>query len=169
MVLTAAVGDVLKQLDAAKDRVTLHVDGHDIPVTNLDKPLWPGAGSRKAVTKRSLLRYLARVSRWMLPHLSDRPLFVTRFPNGIGGKSFYQKQLGRPAALRPHRRDDFDAARELAKTIAGHALKQRPRDVTIDWSVERRRGKIFFDYNPWHGIVEAKQDVGAILGVGGAA
>ena len=88
--------DVLKQLDAAKDRAVLHVEGHDVPVTNLDKPLWPAAGTRKPVTKRSLLRYLARVSRWMLPHLSDRPLFVTRFPNGVGGKSFYQKHWDDP-------------------------------------------------------------------------
>ena len=354
----ATIRDVLAQLDAAKTRGTLHVEGHEIAVSNLDKPLWPGAGRRKAVSKRALLRYLARVSTWMLPHLADRPLFVTRFPDGIGGKSFYQKHWDDPPAfartvsiyssqgdtdgdylicenlatllwlgqmgslelhawysrtdpepdavgrgrrftgseaaleesvlnypdfvvfdLDPydysgresrgaepelHRRAfnrtrklalqvraqletlglstwvktsgrtglhlylpivsnlDFDAAREVAETIARHAVKERPREVTIDWSVERRRGKIFFDYNqnsrgkslavpysprrhpaatvstpvrweeletiyptdfslvtvpdrleaggdPWAGILEAKQDLGAILGVGGAA
>ncbi len=353
----AAVRDVLKQLDAAKERAVLSVEGHDLAVTNLDKPLWPGVGRRKAVTKRFLLRYLARVSPWMLPHLADRPLFVTRFPGGIGGKSFYQKHwdeppafartvsiysrqgdtdgsylvcenlatllwLGQMASLEMHAwysrtepapdavtrgrrftgseaaleesvlnypdfvvfdldpydysgresrgaepelhrrafnrtrklalqvreqlatlglstwvktsgrtglhlylpivRDlDFDAAREVAETIARHALKERPRDVTLDWSVERRRGKIFFDYNqnsrgkslavpysprrhpaatvsmplhwkeletayptdftlrtvpdrleaegdPWSGIFAAKQDLGAILGIGDA-
>ena len=114
---------------------------------------------------------------------------------------------------------DFDAARDFAETIARHALKERPKEVTIEWAVERRRGKIFFDYNqnsrgkslavpysprrhpdgtvsmpvsweelesiyptdftvrtapdrlesggdPWAGILQAKQDLGAILGVG---
>lgn len=350
--------DVVKQLDAARDRGVLHVDGHDLSVSNLDKALWPRTPTRRPFTKRHLLRYLARVSRWMLPHLADRPLFVTRFPGGIGGKSFYQKHwdappafartvaiysshgetdgdylicenlptllwLGQMASLELHawysrtdpepdatahglrftgseaaleksvlnypdfvvfdldpydysgreargaepelhrrafnrtrklalqvreqlerlglatyvktsgrtglhlylpivRELDFDAAREVAETIAKHALRERPHEVTIDWAVERRRGKIFFDYNqntrgkslavpysmrrhpnatvstpvrweelervyptdftlrtvpdrleaggdPWDGILEAKQDLGAILEVGGAA
>ena len=352
------VRDVVKQLDAARDRAVLHVDGHDILVSNLDKALWPATPKRRAFTKRHLLRYLVRVSRWMLPHLADRPLFVTRFPGGITGKSFYQKHwddppafartvaiysshgetdgeylvcenlptllwLGQMASLELHAwysrtdpepdatargrrftgseaelersvlnypdfvvfdldpydysgreargaepelhrrafnrtrrlalqvreqlerlglttyvktsgrtglhlylpivRDlDFDAARDVAETIAKHALRERPREVTIEWAVERRRGKIFFDYNqntrgkslavpystrrhpnatvstpvrweeleriyptdftirtvadrleaggdPWDGILSAKQDLGAILGVGGAA
>ena len=350
--------DVVKQLDAARDRAVLHADGHDVTVSNLDKALWPGTPTRRPFTKRHLLRYLARVSRWMLSHLADRPLFVTRFPGGITGKSFYQKHwddppafartvaiysshgetdgeylvcenlptllwLGQMASLELHAwysrtdpepdatargrrftgseaelersvlnypdfvvfdldpydysgreargaepelhrrafnrtrrlalqvreqlerlglttyvktsgrtglhlylpivRDlDFDAARDVAETIAKHALRERPREVTIEWSVERRRGKIFFDYNqntrgkslavpystrrhpnatvstpvrweeleriyptdftirtvadrleaggdPWDGILSAKQDLGAILGVGGAA
>jgi len=352
------VRDVVKQLDAARDRVVLHADGHDVTVSNLDKVLWPGTPTRRPFTKRHLLRYLARVSRWMLSHLADRPLFVTRFPGGITGKSFYQKHwddppafartvaiysshgetdgeylvcenlptllwLGQMASLELHAwysrtdpepdatargrrfagseaelersvlnypdfvvfdldpydysgreargaepelhrrafnrtrrlalqvreqlerlglttyvktsgrtglhlylpivRDlDFDAARDVAETIAKHALRERPREVTIEWAVERRRGKIFFDYNqntrgkslavpystrrhpnatvstpvrweeleriyptdftirtvadrleaggdPWDGILSAKQDLGAILGVGGAA
>ena len=92
----ATVRAVLTQLDAARDRAVLHVEGHDIPVSNLDKPLWPAAGQRKAISKRMLLRYFTRVARWMLPHLSERPLFVTRYPNGIEGKSFYQKHWDDP-------------------------------------------------------------------------
>jgi bifunctional non-homologous end joining protein LigD len=352
------VSEVLRQLDAAKVRAVLQADGHELAVSNLDKALWPAAGRRGPITKRSLLRYFARVSRWMLPHLADRPLFVTRFPNGIDGKSFYQKHwedpppfvrtvsiyssqgdtdgdyvicenlptllwLGQMAALELHAwysrtepapdaasrgrrfsgseaaleksvlnfpdfvvfdldpydysgresrgaepelhrrafnrtrklalqvraqleglglstwvktsgrtglhlylpivRDlDFDAAREVAATIARHAVGERPREVTLDWAVERRRGKIFFDYNQntrgkslavpysprrhpaatvsmpvrwdelkaiypteftlrtvpdrleaegdaWEDILEAKQDLGAMFGVGGAA
>ena len=58
--------------------------------------LWPAAGRRPPLTKRDLLRYFTRVSPWMLPHLADRPLFVTRFPNGVAGKSFYQKHWEDP-------------------------------------------------------------------------
>jgi bifunctional non-homologous end joining protein LigD len=155
------VGDFLKQLDSAKDRATLHVDGHDLAVTNLDKALWPGAGRRKAVTKRFLLRYLARVSRWMLPHLSDRPLFVTRFPNGIGGKSFYQKH--------------WDDPPPFARTVAIYSSQG---DTDGDYLVCENLATLLWlgqmasleaGGDPWNGILEAKQDLGGILGVGGAA
>jgi bifunctional non-homologous end joining protein LigD len=355
--VSQVIRSVIEQLDAPVQRMTLSVEGHELPVTNLNKPLWPGAGRRKALTKRDLLRYLARVSPWMLPHLADRPLFVTRFPDGVAGKSFYQKhwdgpppfvrtvsiyssasdedgdyiiaenlatllwlaqmaglelhawysrterspdalghgkrftgsegalersvlnypdfivfdldpyvysgkeargeepelhrrafQRTRSLALRVHdqlarlgletwiktsgrtglhlylpivRDLDFDAARVVAETIARHALREHPREVTVEWAVERRRGKIFFDYNqnsrgkslavpysprrhasgtvstplrwdeiesvyptdftlrtvpgrleehgdPWEGIFDGKQDLGAILDAGRA-
>src|SRR5918993_3702368 len=85
------IPSVTEQLEAPGARLRLDVDGHTVPVANLDRELWPGARRRKALTKRDLLRYFTRVSPWMLPHLADRPLFVTRFPNGVGGKSFFQK------------------------------------------------------------------------------
>ena len=44
-----------------------------------------------AITKRDLVRYLAQVSRYMLPHLRDRPLTMIRMPEGITGERFYQK------------------------------------------------------------------------------
>jgi bifunctional non-homologous end joining protein LigD len=274
---------VLAQLTEADDRAMLSVDGHELSVTSLDKALWPGQGRRKGATKRDLLIYLTRVSPLLLPHLADRPLFVTRFPDGVTGKSFFQKHwepappfartvdihsahnerdgaylicenlatllyLGQMAGLELHAwfsrtnpapdavgrsrrftgseaalersilnypdfivfdldpylysgkeargeepelnrraftrtrslalrireilegyglrtfvktsgrtglhlylpivRDlDFDAAREVAHTIAVHVQRERPKDVTIEWAVRRRTGKIFFDYN----------------------
>ena len=276
-------GQVLEQLASAGERTTLVVDGHELPVTSLEKPLWPGAGRRRGATKRDLLRYLARVAPHLLPHLADRPLFVTRFPDGVAGKSFFQKHwepappfartvrihsahnerdgdylicdnvatllwLGQMAGLELHAwfsrvnpepdargrsrkftgseaalersilnypdfivfdldpyvysgregrgeepelhrrafarvrrlalrireileslklttfiktsgrtglhlclpivRDlDFDAARGVAETIARHVQRERPKDVTVEWAVRRRTGKIFFDFN----------------------
>ena len=67
------------------------MEGQKVSVSNLDKELWPELGRRRALTKRDLLRYYARVSPWLLPHLAGRPLFATRFPDGIDGKSFFQK------------------------------------------------------------------------------
>jgi bifunctional non-homologous end joining protein LigD len=54
---------------------------------------WPAEpGSRQQpITKRDLIRYLARVSRFMLPHLENRPLTMIRMPEGIHGERFYQK------------------------------------------------------------------------------
>ncbi|HET7427551.1 MAG TPA: non-homologous end-joining DNA ligase [Gemmatimonadales bacterium] len=274
---------LVEQLDAAGDRATLVIDGHELAVTSLEKQLWPGQGRRRGATKRDLLRYLARVAPYMLPHLADRPLFVTRFPDGVTGKSFFQKHwepappfartvdihsaqnerdgsyllcdnvatllwLGQMAGLELHawfsrvnpepdgrahgrrftgseatlersilnypdfivfdldpyvysgregrgeepelhrrafarvrrlalrireileglglvtfiktsgrtglhlylpilRELDFDAARGVAETIARHVQQERPKDVTVEWAVRRRTGKIFFDFN----------------------
>lgn len=87
---------VLEQLEARDQKMLLRINGHQLSVTNLDKVLWPGVGRNKPLTKRDLLRYLTRVSPWLLPHLAGRPMFTTRFPDGIHGKSFYQKHW-RPA------------------------------------------------------------------------
>ncbi len=59
----------------------------------VDRVYWPADAALKqpAVTKRDLLRYLARVSPFMLPHLADRPLTMIRMPEGIGGERFFQK------------------------------------------------------------------------------
>lgn len=277
------VGSVLEQLERRQPKMVLTVDSYQLPVTNLDKVLWPGAGRSKPLTKRDLLRYLTRVSRWLLPHLAGRPLFTTRYPDGVNGKSFYQKhwekppeyartvriysshnegdgeylicdnlptllflaQMGglelhpwfsrvdpapdargrsftfsgseanleksvlnypdfvifdldpylysgkegkgeepelhrkafkrtRELALRLRdmlgrldleifvktsgrtglhlylpivRKFDYDAARGIAETIARYALQQWPKEITLEWSVPRRTGKIFFDYN----------------------
>jgi bifunctional non-homologous end joining protein LigD len=247
---------------------------------------WPAdpAFDQPALTKRDLLRYLARVSRFMLPHLADRPLTMIRMPEGIDGERFFQKHwdqarpefvrtvrvfsgskgekhdyllcndlatllwlaqsgtlefhvwhsrcvpgLDAPSAatdfassleamersvlnypdylvfdIDPYiysgkepkgaepelntkafekgkevafwlrelllsmtlesivktsgktglhvfvpveRTLDFDAARQTCEMVGRHLLRQHPRDITMDWSVEKRTGKIFIDYN----------------------
>ena len=59
----------------------------EVKFSNLDKVFWPEAG----YTKGDLIEYYRAVSQWMLPYLADRPLVLTRFPDGITGKSFFQK------------------------------------------------------------------------------
>jgi bifunctional non-homologous end joining protein LigD len=58
-----------------------------VVVSNPDKLCWPDDGYRK----RDLIAFYRRVSPWLLPYLRDRPLVLTRFPDGIAGKSFFQK------------------------------------------------------------------------------
>jgi len=88
------IAAVLDQLAAGTDRMILQVGRSTLPVTNLDRVLWPDA--RPRFTKRDLLVYLARVSPYMLPHLEGRPAFVTRYPEGVTGESFYQKSWDAP-------------------------------------------------------------------------
>jgi bifunctional non-homologous end joining protein LigD len=87
------VDEVLRQLDNPKAAFTLAVGTHAIRLTHLDRVYWPADAALKqpALTKRDLLRYLARVSPAMLPHLADRPLTMVRMPEGIGKERFFQK------------------------------------------------------------------------------
>jgi bifunctional non-homologous end joining protein LigD len=59
----------------------------EVVPSNLDKVFWPDAG----YTKGDLLEYYRAVAPWLLPYLRDRPVVLTRFPDGIAGKSFFQK------------------------------------------------------------------------------
>src|SRR5437867_1836434 len=59
----------------------------EVKFSNLAKVFWPGEG----YTKGDLIEYYRAISQWMLPYLADRPLVLTRFPDGISGKSFFQK------------------------------------------------------------------------------
>ena len=91
-----AIAEVVEQLGGAPE-ATIAAGGHDLRVSNLDKELWPAHAGAPAVTKRDLLRYLAGVSPWLLPHLRDRPVTLARHPDGIGGgPAFYQKHYDRP-------------------------------------------------------------------------
>jgi bifunctional non-homologous end joining protein LigD len=58
-----------------------------VTISNPRKIFWPDEG----YTKADLVAYYEAVSPWLLPYLEDRPLVLTRYPDGIGGKSFYQK------------------------------------------------------------------------------
>ncbi len=84
---------VLQQLENPANRMDLAVGDARIKLTNLDRIYWPAAPRTRhpAITKRDLIRYLAGVARFMLPHLADRPLTMIRMPEGINGERFFQK------------------------------------------------------------------------------
>ena len=282
----AEVEQVLQQLEDRRAALPLAVGAARIKLTHLDRVYWPADPvlRQPALTKRDLLRYLARVSRFMLPHLADRPLTMIRMPEGIGGERFFQKHwsgtrpefvetvtvfsetkdepheyllcnnlatllwLGQQGTLEfhvwhsrsvggadvPHastdfsssleamersvlnrpdylvfdidpyiysgkepkgaepelnakafekgkevafalrellngmslepivktsgktglhvfvpieRTLDFTAARQVCEMVGRHLLRQHPKDITMDWAVDKRTGKIFIDYN----------------------
>ena len=58
-----------------------------VAFTNLDKVFWPADG----YTKGDLIAYYEGIAEWLLPYLKDRPVVLTRYPDGIDGKSFFQK------------------------------------------------------------------------------
>jgi bifunctional non-homologous end joining protein LigD len=93
-----SVDEVLRQLEGARQAFILAVGPHRIRLTHLDRVYWPADKALKqpALTKRDLLRYLAQVSPYLLPHLADRPLTMIRMPEGIGGERFFQKHWEPP-------------------------------------------------------------------------
>jgi bifunctional non-homologous end joining protein LigD len=58
-----------------------------VQFSNIDKVFWPG----EEYTKGDLIEYHRALSPWLLPYLQDRPVVMTRYPDGIEGKSFFQK------------------------------------------------------------------------------
>jgi bifunctional non-homologous end joining protein LigD len=282
----SVIDEIVEQLRSARTSFTLAVGAHQIKLSNLDRVYWPAepALQQPALTKRDLLRYLAQISPFMLPHLADRPLTMIRMPNGIHGERFFQKHweqsrpdfvdsivvfsghkdesheyllcnnlptllwLAQSGTLEFHvwhsraapgpdteaptddyasslealersvlnypdyvvfdidpyiysgkekagdepelntvafekgkevafwlrellatmsltpivktsgktglhvfvpirRTIDFDAAREISEIVGRHLMRQHPKDITMEWSVPKRTGKIFMDYN----------------------
>ncbi len=83
----------------------------DFQPTNPTKLFWPTEG----YTKGDLIEYYRAIAPWLLPWLRDRPVVLTRFPDGIGGKSFYQKDAppSTPDWVRTEAVWSEDAGREI--------------------------------------------------------
>jgi bifunctional non-homologous end joining protein LigD len=76
-------------LDPEKDSQTVKVNGCPLTFNHLSKVYWPEDG----ITKRDMFNYYDQVAEYMVPYLKDRPMSLNRFPNGIHGPSFYQKNV----------------------------------------------------------------------------
>jgi bifunctional non-homologous end joining protein LigD len=69
-------------------RVEVEVESRRLSLSNLDKVMYPASG----FTKGQVIDYYTRVAPALLPHLGDRPLTLKRYPNGVEGGHFYEKQ-----------------------------------------------------------------------------
>jgi bifunctional non-homologous end joining protein LigD len=79
-----------------KNETVVDIQGKHLKLSNLDKVLYPEVG----FTKGQLIDYYARIAPVLLPHLKDRPLTLKRYPNGVTGMHFYEKNC-------PEHRPDF--------------------------------------------------------------
>ncbi|MGO8876398.1 MAG: non-homologous end-joining DNA ligase [Acidimicrobiales bacterium] len=75
------------------ERFTVTVEGHELSVSNLAKPMYPATG----FTKGELIDYYAKIAPVMLPHLHGRPVTTKRFPNGVDAASFIEKNVPKHA------------------------------------------------------------------------
>lgn len=71
----------------ARDKVTVDVEGRRLRLSNLDKILYPAVG----FTKSEVIDYYARIAPVLLPYVRERPLTFKRFPDGVDGESFFEK------------------------------------------------------------------------------
>jgi len=80
----------IKTLLNPKDETQVRkVNGHELKFTNLSKLYWPEDG----ISKRDMFNYYYQVAEYILPYLKNRPQSLNRFPGGIHGPSFYQKDV----------------------------------------------------------------------------
>jgi len=91
---------------ASKQKGVVTIDGHDITITNPNKPLWPDDG----ITKLEFIDRLIALSPYLLAYTSNRYLTTIRWPHGIDGESFYQKNCpkGAPEFVRTAKLGDIN-------------------------------------------------------------
>ena len=128
--------------------VAVEVDGRTLKLSNLDKVLYPEVG----LTKGEVIRYYTCVAPVLLPHLAGRPLTVKRYPNGVDGAFFFEKNASRskpdwvrtarlPAPGSTKNRDEIDyvVVEELA-TLVWLANLAALELHTPQWKVGPRDG-----------------------------
>lgn len=98
----------------------------EVKISNEQKIFFPEDG----ITKGELVAYYRAVSPWLLPYFKDRPLMMTRYPDGIAGKSFFQKSVprGAPAWVRSIRVRSEEEQRELDQIVCDDLR-------TLEWCV----------------------------------
>ena len=84
-----AKGERKTLLNPSEKTQVRKVNGKELKFTNLSKIYWP----KEKITKRELINYYYQAAPFILPYLKNRPQSLNRFPNGINGKSFYQKNV----------------------------------------------------------------------------
>lgn len=127
----------IKGNDAQKEK-TIRVSGRNLKITNLTKIYWPGEG----FTKKDLIEYYSRISKFILPYLKDRPESLNRHPDGIKGKSFYQK--------------DMDVE-DIPSWLTTVKLYSKTNNSDIDYLICNNEATLLYmanlgciEINPWH-------------------
>jgi len=126
------------------ENVIVDIDGRQLRFSNLNKVYFPGEG----YTKRDLLAYYYRIARYLLPFLQQRPLVLRRYPNGITGEAFFQKDAG-------------ETAPDWMETVAirSEDHRQKPssgKSKEIRYFIANNRAALLYltnlgciDHNPW--------------------
>lgn len=141
--------------------VSVRVEGRVLKLTNLEKVLYPEFG----FTKGEVIDYYTRVAPVLLPHLKDRPVTLKRFPNGVDGKWFFEKnapehrpewvrtmRLESPGSSKGNETVNYVMVDELATVVWLANLAALELHVP-QWTVGPRGGKrdpdlLVFDLDP---------------------
>jgi bifunctional non-homologous end joining protein LigD len=112
------------------------IGGHDVSLSNLDKVLFPDA----RFTKRDLIRYYVTISPVLLPYLYDRPVNLWRWPDGVTGGHFWQKQIPQYTPKWVSRWDYPEAG-----STESHTYIVADRVATMAWLANHAT----IDIHPW--------------------
>ncbi len=113
----------------------------NIAFSNLKKLYWPA----EKYTKGDLVEYYRAVSKWLLPYLVNRPVVLTRFPDGIDGKSFYQR-MRRCSRLSGCARFRSGARRPSARSAISYATTKNRFSTSPTWDRFRyTSGRVAWD------------------------
>jgi bifunctional non-homologous end joining protein LigD len=118
------------------DNVIIELDGKRLRFSNLNKVYFPDSG----YTKRDLLAYYYRTADVILPFVRERPLVLRRYPDGIKGQAFFQKDL-------------HEGLPEWFKTVP---VESEGKGKEIQYATANDRASLLFlaglgciDHNPW--------------------
>jgi bifunctional non-homologous end joining protein LigD len=106
-----------------KKRAT--IAGREVELSNLDKLMYPEVG----FTKSQVIDYYTRVSPYILPHIENRPITLKRYPNGVGGEHFYEKNA---PSYTPKWVKTFPIKRTSGESVINYILINDP--ATLVWS-----------------------------------
>ncbi len=136
-------------------KAQLVVEDRTLEVSNLDKVLYPKDG----FTKGELINYYIQIAPVLLPHLKDRPLTMKRYPDGVEGEFFYEKncpshrpkwvQTARVWSESNERNIDFCLAQDLPTLVWAANLA----DIELHTSLSRKKAParptmMVFDLDP---------------------
>ncbi|WP_298180926.1 non-homologous end-joining DNA ligase [Saccharomonospora sp.] len=139
----------------------IDVGGHRLRLSNLGKALYPESG----FTKGEVIDYYVRAAPVLLPHIQDRPLTLKRYPDGVDGKSFFEKNVSNhapdwvrtvsietPESTRGRASADFALVQDLSTLVWAANLASIELHVP-QWTVGPRGGKrnpdlLVFDLDP---------------------
>ena len=117
-----------------------------VKLSSADRVLFPDDG----VTKGDLFDYYGRVAEWILPHLRDRPFTMKRYPHGIDGEVFFQKQA-------PKHLPDWIPTRQFTTHPRGSKGESR----LVDFALVNSTDAVLFmvqnnciDMNAWYSRVD---------------
>ncbi len=120
------------------ENVWLEMDGKRFRLSNLNKVYFPESGH----TKRALIAYYYRMANYVLPFLKDRPLVLRRYPDGITGQAFFQKDMSEVLGLP----DWFETL----------AVDSETKGEQIHYALANDRASLLYltglgciDHNPW--------------------
>jgi bifunctional non-homologous end joining protein LigD len=132
----AATPAELQALEEVKREGSWEVGGRSVRVTNLDKLLFPESG----FTKRDLIRYYVTIAPVVLPYLRGRAINLSRWPEGITGHSFWQKEI-------PKYAPDWIARWKYpdAKASESHTYIVADQVATMAWLANHAA----IDIHPW--------------------